>query len=179
MKIHLNQLGYTPNCPKTAVVPESATTFALLQNGQVVLTGETSAPIYDAASEETVRTADFSAITQVGEYVLEAGEEKSYPFPIAEKPYAQVRKGLLDMFHYQKCGIDLDCGLWSHPACHTSPATIYGTSKTKEVSGGWHDAGDYGRYIVAAAMTVADLLLAHELSPNPDNILLAETWYEI
>ncbi|MBQ8151024.1 MAG: glycoside hydrolase family 9 protein, partial [Clostridia bacterium] len=29
-----------------------------------------------------------------------------------------------------------------------------------EVSGGWHDAGDYGRYIVPAAKTVADLLLA-------------------
>lgn len=43
-------------------------------------------------------------------------------------------------------------------------ATIYGdTSGTKvDVSGGWHDAGDYGRYIVSGAKTVQDLFLAYE-----------------
>ena len=35
-------------------------------------------------------------------------------------------------------------------------------SKTYDVSGGWHDAGDYGRYVVAGAKTVQDLMLAYE-----------------
>ena len=52
----------------------------------------------------------------------------------------------------------------SHPDCHSTPAVIYGTDVKKEVNGGWHDAGDYGRYIVAASKTVMDLLLAYEQS---------------
>lgn len=85
-------------------------------------------------------------------------------------------------------------GLYAHPACHTgigsvkpfvmpklppfvqngkdftyTPAfendTAYDNT-TLEVSGGWHDAGDYGRYISPAAMTVAQLLLAYEYNPK-------------
>ena len=37
---------------------------------------------------------------------------------------------------------------------------IYGTDETVDVSGGWHDAGDYGRYVVSGAKAVADLLLS-------------------
>ena len=44
--------------------------------------------------------------------------------------------------------------------------------KKIDVSGGWHDAGDYGRYIVPAAKTIADLLYAYEANPKlySDNI---------
>ncbi|MGN1087281.1 MAG: glycoside hydrolase family 9 protein, partial [Porcipelethomonas sp.] len=45
-------------------------------------------------------------------------------------------------------------------------ATVYGTNETIDVSGGWHDAGDYGRYIVPAAKAVADLLYAYESNPG-------------
>ena len=33
-------------------------------------------------------------------------------------------------------------------------------------TGGWHDAGDYGRYIVAGTKTVMDLLLAYKKCPE-------------
>ncbi|MFA9397614.1 MAG: glycoside hydrolase family 9 protein, partial [Clostridiaceae bacterium] len=35
-----------------------------------------------------------------------------------------------------------------------------------DVSGGWHDAGDYGRYVVPGAKTVADLFLSYQSNPG-------------
>ena len=180
-QIHINQLGYRPNDPKKGIIPQSDIEFCVMRvaDKMIVYKGIAGEAVYDAASDDTVRIADFSEFTETGEYVLCTPDKKSYPFVINKNPYADLRAALLEMFNYQKCGVDLDCGLWSHPACHTSLATIYGTNKKIDVSGGWHDAGDYGRYIVPAAMTVADLLLAHELSPNPDPQVLEIVWFEL
>ena len=180
-QIHINQLGYRPNDLKKAVIPQSDTEFCVMRvsDKSIIYKGTVVEAIYDDASADTVCVADFSAITETGEYILCTANKKSYPFIINENPYADLRTALLDMFIYQKCGVDLDCGLWSHSACHTSLATVYGTDDKKDVSGGWHDAGDYGRYIVPASMTVADLLLAYELSPNPDPTLLEIVWFEL
>lgn len=46
------------------------------------------------------------------------------------------------------------------------PRRVYGTTDEYiDVSGGWHDAGDYGRYTVPAAKTVADMLYAYQANP--------------
>ncbi|MDR0293699.1 MAG: glycoside hydrolase family 9 protein, partial [Oscillospiraceae bacterium] len=101
-----------------------------------------------------------------------------------ESPYGGRRKAVLDFFHYQKCGVDLEAGVWSHPACHTSAAAVIDasgaeTGEEKDVSGGWHDAGDYGRYIVPAAQAVAQLLLGYEFSSGLDPEVLDVVWFEI
>jgi len=180
-KISVNQLGYRPHDIKKAVVPQTANTFQIMRvsDEKIVFNGTAGEAVFDAASEEAVRAADFSSFMEKGEYIIITDEEKSYPFTISDNPYSALRTALLKMFDYQKCGVDIDCGIWSHSACHTSQATVYGSDKNLDVSGGWHDAGDYGRYIVPAAKSVADLLLAHELSPNPDPRLLDTVWFEI
>lgn len=71
------------------------------------------------------------------------------------------------MLYKQRCGTEVTkdiAGDFAHEACHMQEATVYGdTSGTKiDVSGGWHDAGDYGRYVVSGAKTVQDLFLAYE-----------------
>ena len=50
-------------------------------------------------------------------------------------------------------------------ACDTL-ATLYHTNEKIDVSGGWHDAGDYGRYVVPGAKSVADLLIAYDANPE-------------
>lgn len=73
------------------------------------------------------------------------------------------------MFYLQRCGVALDdalAGAFSHPACHTAPARVFGSDTFLHVSGGWHDAGDYGRYVVPACKAVADLLLAFRAAPE-------------
>jgi endoglucanase len=72
------------------------------------------------------------------------------------------------MFYLQRCGVSLSAhaGSFAHQACHTTPARVFDTDTFLRVSGGWHDAGDYGRYVVPACKTVADLLLAFRAAPE-------------
>ena len=35
-----------------------------------------------------------------------------------------------------------------------------------DVSGGWHDAGDYGRYVPTGTKAVIDLMLAYQMNPH-------------
>ncbi|MBE5803666.1 MAG: glycoside hydrolase [Clostridiales bacterium] len=168
MNIQINQLGYTPGMTKTAVLRGALGSEMTVVNaaGETVLTlpvtGERTA-IWD----DEVAVVDFSALTAPGVYTLRCGEEASHPFPVAERPYDECLNALVDMFYYQRCGGEVDsrAGVHAHPACHTGLARVYGTEEFVEVSGGWHDAGDYGRYIVPAAKAVADLLLAWQWNP--------------
>ncbi|MCL2223782.1 MAG: glycoside hydrolase family 9 protein [Defluviitaleaceae bacterium] len=180
-KIHVNQLGYFADDVKKAVCETDAGAFEIIRtsDGAAVFSGKTGAAVHDAASAQDVRVADFSEFSQQGEFFVSAGGQESYPFTIGADAYAGLNAALLDAFNYQKCGVAIDKGIWSHPPCHTSPAVIYGTKETRDVSGGWHDAGDYGRYIVPAAMAVADLLLAYDLCANPLQEILDVTWFEI
>jgi endoglucanase len=164
--IHINQLGYRPHDRKSAAITAEAEAFRVVRaaDGAIAWVGQTSEAAYDTASGENVCHADFSGLTEKGEYFVSAAGEASYPFVIADEPYKALKKALRDFFHYQRCGMDLECGTWSHLACHTKLAKVYGSAETKDVRGGWHDAGDYGRYVVPATMAVADLLLAHELT---------------
>ncbi|MBQ7581960.1 MAG: glycoside hydrolase family 9 protein, partial [Lachnospiraceae bacterium] len=88
-------------------------------------------------------------------------------------------KVLTDVFrclYFQRCGVELTpeyAGEYVHPACHLTPAILLSDylgkiehPKTFDVSGGWHDAGDYGRYISAAGVTIGHLLYAYELFPS-------------
>ena len=183
--IHVNQLGYRPNDVKKAVIPclaavdETEFQIVRMSDNALVYSGKTGEPVADSASADTVRIADFSGFKEEGEYVVRTSSAYSYPFKINDNPYAGLRAALLEMFNYQKCGVDLEFGLWSHPACHAAPATVYGTGEKKDVTGGWHDAGDYGRYVVPAAKAVADLLLAYEFSSGSDSQLPGIVWFEI
>lgn len=179
--IHVDQAGYRSNSLKRAIILTEEPAFDVCRaaDGTIIYSGMVSEPVKSPASAETVRVADFSDVTQPGEYYLCSGSGRSYPFIIDDKPYGSLRKAVLEMFDCHKCGVDLNCGVWSHSACHTSPATIHDTEEKKDVSGGWHDAGDYGRYIVAASKAVADLLLAYELSSEPDPEVLKIVWFEI
>ena len=163
MNIQINQLGYTPEMKKVAVLRDAAADTLEVKNeaGETVLTAPVGSEA-DSLWEDSLRTADFSALTRPGRYTLHCGGDSSYPFVVAEKPYAACLTALVDMLYYQRCGDDLkpETGCFAHPACHTGLARVYGTEEFMEVSGGWHDAGDYGRYIVPAAKTVADLMLA-------------------
>ncbi len=78
-------------------------------------------------------------------------------------------------------------GSYYHTACHSTDGffhTSTGLSGFKLASGGWHDAGDYGKYIVNAGVTVGTMLLAYEIFPDRFfyddlNILKAKTAFPI
>ena len=179
--IHVDQSGYFTNDIKKAILVSDDELFQVCDasNGNEVYYGTAKDSVYSPSGDENIRIADFSEFTKPGKYIIKNGDEVSFPFEISLNPYAGLREAILNVIEAQSCGKEVDFDKWSHPACHTELATIYGTGKTLDVFGGWHDAGDYGRYVVPAAQTVADLLLADELSGKSDPALLEIVKWEL
>jgi endoglucanase len=170
--ILFNQIGCLPSVEKAAFFRDNALceSFEVLDaSGNIVYTGKLSAPINDPASGDTVSSGDFSALTKEGTYRLRANGQESAPFVIGEIIYGNCFRDVVRFFYYQRCGMELTkdlAGAFAHGACHTGLAAVYGAKETRDVSGGWHDAGDYGRYAVPAAKAAADLLLAYEANSS-------------
>ncbi len=176
--ILLNQLGYLPSHAKLATVllakiPSQTTdpiTFRLRsENHAVVFEGKLSTPALDAASGDTTAQADFSAITTPGTYRLEIAGTLSDPFAINANVYADALRLTTRGYYGQRCGCAVDLGNgYHHPACHPDGAfdPTSGRSGSVPNAGGWHDAGDYGRYIVNSGISTGTLLWAWEMYPD-------------
>ncbi len=167
--IQVNQVGYTEDATKIAVIRGShdGEEFQVLDaDGTSVLTKSLSDAQYNDTADEMNYYADFSEVTTPGIYTISVkNEEASFPFTIGDEVYKDCTTAVFRMLYLQRCGCELSqesAEKFAHPICHDTEALIYGTEETKEVSGGWHDAGDYGRYVVPGAVTVADLLLTYE-----------------
>lgn len=170
--VNVNQMGYLPNAEKKAVVrAETGTDISgsfdvvNVETDAVVYSGELESAKENAASGEQTAIADFSQVTETGTYklVTEAFGE-SFEFRIDDDVYEALADSAMRMFYLQRCGEAVTDDLFGHEACHTGEAEIYGEAGSSvAISGGWHDAGDYGRYTVAAAKAVADLMLAYEV----------------
>lgn len=165
--IFINQIGYLPEDKKIAFLTEAAgnqnCTFELCEanskkivfSGKIRAKNDDGSKFVDSAVGEEIFTADFSDFSQEGQFFIRIGEQESFPFEIKSQVYKNLYYSALNYFNLSRCGQNF---------CHTADAEIYGTNETKNVQGGWHDAGDYGRYIVPTAKTVMDLLLAYDSS---------------
>lgn len=166
-----DQTGYKTNSKKTAVfrnvTDQKEFSVVNADTKQIVYTGTLSEPKENVSAGETDCTGDFSQVTESGNYYIQcAGLDDSYTFTVSENPYSSMLDDSVRMLYLQRCGCSVEDADFSHPACHTGSATIYGTSEQIDVSGGWHDAGDYGRYTVAGAKAVADLLYSYLANPE-------------
>jgi len=170
--IAINQLGYRPNDHKLAVIQGQQGKYRLVDNktDEVVWVGESSAAQHDEASGATVCKLDFTSFNREGQYRIEGDDGSSWPFLISPHVYEDAQVAVLKAFYFLRCGVELTspyAGPWAHAACHNSLVHLHGRPEvTFDGTGGWHDAGDYGKYIVAAGKAVADLLLAYELYPQ-------------
>jgi endoglucanase len=172
--ILLNQLGYLPHHAKIATVlpanlPHQAATFRVLAEHHAVLEGKLSTPILDAASGDSTASADFSSLTTPGTYRLEVAGVLSDPIILSPTVYADALRLTTRAYYGQRCGCAVDLGNgYKHPACHLHGAfdPTSGRSGAVPNAGGWHDAGDYGRYIVNSGITTGTLLWAWELYPD-------------
>ncbi len=172
--IYFNQIGYLPHATKIAVLTHKADHFFLCdrKTGENVYEGivQPFKKERDAASGDIVFHADFSDFCAEGEYFLRAGEILSAPFAISKTIYHQLKIDLLRSYYFQRCGCALTsahAGKYIHGCCHSTPATLLDDPSVKlDLSGGWHDAGDYGRYVTAAATALAHLLYAFVLFPD-------------
>ncbi len=171
--INLNQIGYLPNASKVAVLNGDAiaekAAVVDVSTGSTVFEGSTEPASFNASTGRDEARFDFSAFNTPGTYKIVSGDFESFEFDINDNVYDEAFDASLRMFYLQRCGVELDAGhadIYAHPECHTGEAVIYGTDETIDVSGGWHDAGDYGRYVVTGAKSAADLMLAYSLYPS-------------
>jgi len=171
--IHLNQVGYGTNLPKNAVITgEGEHCYVLTNDGDTDFQPALSEPFFDSASGDNVRVVDFSEIKKPGEYFLFSDGLKK-TFYVSDKPYHELLGAMVKSMYYQRCGCSLDekhAGVYKHDICHTGKATlIHDKDVVLDVTGGWHDAGDYGRYVVPAAVTLGHLLYSYMLFPQVYN----------
>lgn len=173
--VRVNSVGFEPADPKRATVAQNATSFKIIEiaTSDVVLQGTLSEPVATAITDtnETVRTLDFSTLQRPGRYLIEVdGGARSAPFEVAQniwnKPYVAVLRGV----HLWRCGTELHAkwegGEYHQDACHLSDGGLdyVGGPKgaIKPSTKGWHDAGDYNKYIVNAGVSVGLMWKAWE-----------------
>ncbi len=169
--IYIDQAGYYPGSPKTAVIPFACDTFEVLDlKGTPVYQGVTVPLGDDETSGDTLWLADFSPLSKEGNYYVRAGQKTSALFRIDAHVYEDVFTKTSNAFYYLRCGcglLEAHAGVWHHGPCHTGPALLWEDHKVSlDVTGGWHDAGDYGRYVTAGACAAAHLLYAYRLFPE-------------
>jgi len=172
--IRLDSVGYFPERAKIATVtaPGGGTFYVRrAADGGSLWSSQLSGPMPDTVDGSQVWIADFTTFCDQGEFYLEVpGVGKSSTFRVApgvyDVPFIRAMQGLSG----QRCGsaveIDVDTTKWSHRECHMKDAYLTyldGMNSIEPSLGGWHDAGDYGKYVITGAFTVGMLFSAWQL----------------
>lgn len=172
MVIMVNQVGYEMDAAsKKAVVSQLGSYVLKNAAGEVIWQGQAGDAVQDPLCGETLYPLDFGSVQMAGKYYLEnATGERSDTFEIGRDVLAGVHNAMVKALYYQRCGCVLEekyAGPYTHAACHMTECQVYGEEgHSFEARGGWHDAGDYGRYITPGAVTVGHLLYAYKLYPQ-------------
>jgi len=170
--IKVDQVGYPLNGPKVALVSAPATIFEIRRSsvGGVVFRGTLEPPQRDPDSGDQVQAADFSGLRRAGSfYLVVPGVGRSWNFTVGKKVFEHTYYLTMRAFYGQRCGTAVDLGPefpgYAHAICHQHgefhPSS--GASGPRDNIGGWHDAGDYGRYMVNSGITTGTLLWTWEI----------------
>ncbi|PGH48343.1 glycosyl hydrolase family 5 [Streptomyces sp. Ru87] len=175
--VRVNQVGYATDGPKSGTFVTEATDPQdwSLKNGEgtEVASGSTEPGGVDPTSEQNVHTFDFSGVTEPGEgYTVTIGEEVSEPFAIGGDLYSSLRTDALAYFYHNRSGIEIDGSIvgeeYARAAGHVGVEPNQGDTEvpcqegvcdyTLDVSGGWYDAGDHGKYVVNGGISAAQVM---------------------
>ncbi|MBN1428196.1 MAG: glycoside hydrolase family 9 protein [Anaerolineae bacterium] len=157
------------------------------ENDKIVLSGSTTVFGDDDASGDHVHMVDFSDFTTTGsDYILKVADDISYPFSISPDTYNDLKYDALAYFYHNRSGIEIALPYagaqeWTRPAGHigvepnkgdTEVTCFAGTDSrgqewpgcdyALDVSGGWYDAGDHGKYVVNGGISVWTLMNQYE-----------------
>lgn len=170
--IRLNTVGYLPGRPMAASVANRNGTFQIrrLDDGAMVWEGVLSLPRLNADTGEQLSAADFSALgtPPAGDYeliVAESGERVR--FRIASDLYREPFRLATQAMSLWRCGAPVHgehAGAhFEHGPCHMDDALldfVGEPGRRGPMTGGWHDAGDYNKYVVNAGATVGVMFRA-------------------
>lgn len=174
LPIAINGEGYLPERSKKAVFMGDSGRFEVVdaKTGDVILSGTADGPSTSPDTAQEVYVADFSEVTDPGEYYVEANGQRSGTFAIGIGALDRALDAAMLGLYGQRCGervhLEFEDHSFEHGACHLAPAllTRVGSDESRDDTGGWHDAGDYGKYVRNGAFAVAFLLKAYEHFPE-------------
>lgn len=165
--ILVNQVGYFSNLNKKATLVSDSTSavdFDLKDSsGKVVYSGKSTPMGKDEDSGDNVHILDFSEYDGSGTgYTLTSGDATSWQFDISDNLYSTMLTDSLNYFYQNRSGIDIesqyissgDANALARSAGHnpdnaqTELVWGYNDSYSLDVTGGWYDAGDHGKYVV-------------------------------
>ena len=170
----LNQVGFLTDENKTAIILSNTNLDGLKVEVKNIRTNQTA---YSQVLKNNLGpygnfkftySFDFTTFAQTGEFLLEAGNRQSFPFAISNNVNKGIAELLLDFFKIQRCGYT---NPELHNVCHIADATsIVDVKRTLQQSvdltGGWHDAGDYVKFLNTTAYSTYILLFAYEFNPQ-------------
>jgi endoglucanase len=191
--IHVNQLGYFPSEKKRATLvftgedaKQRATKpvpFELVDSaGTVLYRGMTEPFGRDATSDVYVQRLEFSSFTDAKKdlklrIVAQAGSAEpltSDRFSIDAQLLNPLSRDALRYIYYTRSGIALkqpyvQNSVWERTEGHPTDTQVpcapdAHCSYSLDVSGGWYDAGDYGKYVVNGGFSVWLLMNLWEVS---------------
>jgi len=182
VQISVDQVGYLPGAAKLAMVTAAAKTFEVKRasDNVTIFQGTLGPASLDADTGDSVQIADFTKLHEEGTYYLDVpGVGRSWTFAIRRDVFSHTYYLAMRAFYGQRCGTAVDLGPefpgYKHDACHLKGEFHSSSGKQGERDnvGGWHDAGDYGRYVVNSGITTGTLLWTWEIfGPKVKNISL-------
>ncbi|MHC4568788.1 MAG: glycoside hydrolase family 9 protein [Planctomycetota bacterium] len=170
--ILVNQLGYESKSDAKGIMLQSSTvlsrppsSFSLidLANSTKVFTGKWADLGYNRQWDLYHWAGDISACEKPGRYVVETriGRAAYYspPFEIRDDLLvSRTSEPAYQFFYYQRCGTAVPS---FHAACHLDDAKMPDGSH-RDLTGGWHDAGDYNKYNGYTPESVYALAFAYD-----------------
>ncbi|QQE66169.1 glycosyl hydrolase 9 family protein [Leptolyngbya sp. BL0902] len=124
---------------------------------------------------------DFSETQDVGRYIIQNNrtKETSWPFYIRPDIYREILVAATRMFFYQRSGFPKHAPYadprWTDDAAFIGPRQDtearfvedrQNTALTRDMQGGWFDAGDTNKYVTFASTAVHQLLDAYQQNPT-------------
>jgi endoglucanase len=201
--VRVNQEGYFPELSKVATLVSSSTApvgWKLVNSaGTMVAQGVSTVKGADKSSGDNVHIIDFSSYKTEGTgYKLIADSSdptatppESLPFDIRKNLYTSMKYNAMKYFYHSRSGIPITMPYaegtqWTRLAGHTNdvlgpdPSKDYKADYTLDVTGGWYDAGDHGKYIVNGGISTWTVMNEYEralylgnatVAPFADNTL--------
>jgi hypothetical protein len=170
--IRVNQLGYSTNQPKVAVLGSKSLItikkFEIVDNfsGKVVFSGSAGRSFGAYGPFKDTYRLNFSSFMKNGKYFVRVGKTESPQFTISNKVYDSAADFCLRYMRQQRSGFNP----FLKDSCHTYDGyTLFAPvpdSTHIDVVGGWHDASDYLQYSTTSANATYHLLAAYRDFPE-------------
>lgn len=184
--IRVNQVGYKPSASKVAMVLSNTNLNGIrydvfnssntsVLNGTISASNKGSWGDVGGANCAYTYALDFSSLSTVGSgYYIKINSYISPAFTISDSVYSSLADLSMQFFKVQRCG---NTNPKDHGACHVAGTSSSvdgkpdGASGTIDVTGGWHDASDYIKFMSTIGHVTDVMLTTYihhpEVFPSP------------